>query len=122
MNSEDFIKGLLNVRKQVCVAVLKSLDTPPGRQPRKKDLELSHFYHSLSEEQKAYLKKVIEESVDTSLFIFLCVLDHVHFLEDTPEKTQFELYAIKDGQRILLNDFDEISLHDEFNSYVLDPE
>mgnify|MGYP001126802755 CR=1 FL=1 len=122
MNSEDFIQGLLNIRKQACEGIIENLDDPPGRKPRRKDLDLSKFYHSLSQEQKANLGKVIEESVDMALFIFLCILDHVHFLEDTPDKTQFELYAIKNNQRILLNDFDTTSLHDEFNSYVLDPE
>jgi hypothetical protein len=119
MEREFFINSIKKLRDSSGEAVIETLDSPPGRKPRASDLENSEFYHSLTTLQKEMLLKIIYESVDMGLFSFLCILDHVHFIEDTKEKTTFELYAVKDGERVLLNDFNDEPLHDMFNSLVL---
>ena len=118
MDRENFIEGIKKKRDYAAEGVEENLKSPPGRKPRIRDVHLSKFYHSLTEEQKNNLQEVIKESIDMGLFSFLCVLDHVSFLEDTPEKTQFELYAVKNGERILLNDFSQEDLHDLYNGLV----
>ena len=59
---------------------------------------------------------VIEEAVDTALFGLFCVLDGVRTIEDSEEKTIFQLYGMKGGRNILINKEDEESLHDRFNA------
>jgi len=118
MNREEFIEKIKIKRDYAIEVVEENLDSPPGRKPRDKDKLLSEFYHSLNQEQKTKIKEIIEESIDMGIFSFFCVLDHVSFLEDTPEKTQFELYAVKNGERVLLNDFSQELLHDLYNGLV----
>ena len=120
MNTEEFVNGIASDRNFSIEAVIKSLKKPSGRAPRKKDVVLSQFYHSLTDEQKVHLSNVVKESVDMALFSFLCILDHVGFIEDVGEKTQFELYAVKDGKRTLINDPDKEELHNLFNDLTLE--
>ena len=120
MNRDIFINEIKKLRDSCGGGVIENLDSPPGRKPRASDLKNSAFYHSLTVAQKETLLKIIYESIDMGLFSFLCILDHVHFIEDTKEKTTFELYAVKGGKKVLLNDFNDESLHDMFNSLVLD--
>lgn len=119
MDREEFIDSIKTKRDYAIMDVEENLESPPGRSPSNRDIMLSSFYNSLNEDQKANIKEIISESVDMAIFSFLCVLDHVSFLEDTEEKTKFELYATKGDSRILLNDPDEEELHDIFNSLVL---
>jgi len=118
MKAEFFIDGIKLKRDFTKEAIKRLLQSPPGRRPKRKDLMLSEFYNTLDEAQKEKVDLIIEESIDMGIFSFFCVLDHVSFLEDTPEKTQFELYAVKDGERVLLNDFSQELLHDLYNGLV----
>ena len=120
MKTEEFINQIKSKRDYFYSGVVENLIAPPGRKPRQKDLNLSHFYNSLSEKQKETLNEIIYESIDTAIFGILGILDHVSFLEDTEEKTQFELYAIKEGERVLINDSSKEDLHDMYNALVLD--
>lgn len=118
MDSQHFIEGIKLKRDNSINDVEENLISPPGRRPNVKDKILSSFYHSLDGSQKRVLRDVISESIDMGIFSFLCVLDHVSFIENSSEKTQFELYAVKDGNRILLNDFSQRKLHDMYNTLV----
>jgi hypothetical protein len=119
MDRKYFIEGIkTEVRDSSVSSMLKKLLAPAGRNPRKSDLELSNFFNGISEESKNNIEKIIANSVDFAVFGFLCVLDHVRFLEDIGEKTTFELYAVKNNERILLNDFSKEDLHDLYNEIV----
>jgi hypothetical protein len=62
------------------------------------------------------LHRIIELSVDSSIFGFLCILDGVRALEYGAEKGCFELYYKKGDQRALLNDENKEFLHDIYKS------
>ena len=119
MNRKYFIESIkTEVRDSAIDSMLKKLRKPTGRSPRLSDVENSIFFNDLSDESKKYIERIIAKSVDFSIFGFLCVLDHVRFLEDVGEKTTFELYAVKNGERILLNDFSKEDLHDVYNEII----
>jgi hypothetical protein len=121
MDREYFISYLNESRKSIVEDLMSIYEKPPGRKPHQKLLEISKFYHSLSkEEDKEAFKKALDDAACTSIFGILCILDHVRFLEDTEEKTTFELYAVKEEKRILLNEFEDEPLHDMFNGLVME--
>jgi hypothetical protein len=115
MNQDKFIQGIKGLRDNSIEEMEESLKDPPGRSPRKKDKEASDYWNSLDDREKNIIRYIISESTDMSIFSFLCVLDHVGFIEDTEEKSQFELYATKNGKRELINDGDKEELHNLFN-------
>jgi hypothetical protein len=120
MNKQDFIKGIKKMRDFCAQANIENYQDPPGRRPRDKDLALSKFYCSLSEEGKDFVNQIVFDSIDQAFFSFFCVLDHVGFIEDTEEKSEFELYAIKNGERVLINDPQQEELHNLYNDLTLD--
>jgi len=122
MEKEEFVKALFEKKKGQASDMLKFLLNVPGRKPHQKHLEMSAFCQSLNEEGRQKLQMIIDESIDDTLFGFLCILDHVSFLEDVGEKSTFELYAVKDGVRTLINDPNKEELHNLYNDYALPQE
>jgi hypothetical protein len=115
MNNEEFINGLVKKRKILIESIIENLEDPPGRYPSKKDLDLNQFWLTMDRPTQMKIKEIITESIDSSIFHFLCILDHVSFIEDDEEKTKFELYASKNGQKQLLNSEDQEELHNIYN-------
>lgn len=122
MQTEEFIKALFEKKKDQAAQMLDFLRNVPGRKPHKKHLEMSSFLKTLKEDEQEMLRNIIDETIDDTLFGFLCILDHVSFLEDLGEKSVFELYAIKDGVRTLINDPNKEELHNLYNDYALPQE
>ena len=119
MDRKYFIEGIkAEVRDSAVSDTMENLIDPPGRSPSEKDIKLSQFFKKLPEESKLHIKEIISNSVDSAVFGFLCILDHVRFLEGAGEKTTFELYAVKNGERVLLNDSSKEDLHDVYNEIV----
>lgn len=86
------------------------------RTVRKKHVELSNWYNSLSDENKQMVLSMMEEAVDSALFGLLCVIDGIRTIEESEEKTTFQVLSIRDGEKTLVNNEDEESLHDLYNS------
>lgn len=123
MNTELFVKKIIDSQRiSTKDALIRLLEAPPGRKPRKNIVQLSIWYNQLSEDDKKKLGEVILETIDSTLFGFFCVLDHVGFIEDVPEKTKFELYAINKGEKILINDPDQEEMHNIYNSLIQEKE
>lgn len=118
MNKEEFVEGIQYDRDEVVKSVVRPLIVPPGRKPSKRDRRLSNFYRSLNDENQKNVQDIIQESVNAAIFSFLCILDHVGFIEDDEDKTHFELYAVKNGERVLINDDEQEMLHDLFNDWA----
>jgi hypothetical protein len=117
MNENNFIEKLQEVLKKGTINDVKNIImNPPGRQPDKNLLILSKWFNNLKEEDKDHINKIIELSVDSSIFGFLCILDSVRAIEDDFEKGSFELYYKKGDQKVLLNDESNDYLHDLYNS------
>lgn len=120
MDREFFVKNLSNIKNSIVEGLIKIYDKPPGRKPNAVLKEISSFYHSIPTQSQNILRNALDDSVSSGIFHFLCILDHVSFIEDTEEKTTFELYAVKGGKRVLLNDEQDEPLHDMFNGLVLE--
>jgi hypothetical protein len=121
MTSEEFVAALKRaVRDPSINACIQTLEKPPGRRPHRRDVGDSAWYNSLSADQKAHVASVVASAVDSALFGFLCILDSVSFLEDTPEKGDFELRFKKGSYPpVLINDPNGEFLHDIYNSDLL---
>ncbi|HMH34411.1 MAG TPA: hypothetical protein VK543_15345 [Puia sp.] len=117
MNQEEFINA---IRVAVENSAVKSVETylikPPGRSPNIKLLALSDWYNKLSKKDQNMVLQVVKESVNTSIFGFLCVLDGVKAIGNSGEKGRLSLYYEKGQDRTLLNDFNDEFLHDLFSS------
>lgn len=123
MNQENFVERTkMSLRNCGVQSLLKLFTAPPGRKPRKKTKQISEWYNNLSVQEKEKVQGVVEESIDFTIFSFFCILDHVRFLENEEDKTTFELYAIKNGQKTLLNDPTKEELHNIYNSLTQEPE
>ena len=119
MQTEEFINAVFEKNKDLASELLDFLENVPGRNPHKKYLDMSAFYKNLDPCTKENIKMIVDDAIHTTLFSFFCILDHVSFLENTEEKSAFELYAIKDGVRTLINDPNKEELHNLYNDYVL---
>ena len=62
-------------------------------------------------ENRAKIKEIIKESLETAVFGFLCLLDGVRAIESTSTKGRLILTYEKEGQTVLLNSPDDEYLH-----------
>lgn len=123
MNGIEFVEAVKNhVRDAALEDTVEFIKKPPGRKPRRKHVELSNWYNSLSEGDKNMVTRMMEEAVDSALFGLLCVVDGVRAIEDSDEKTNFQLYGIKGDEQTLINKEDDESLHDIYNSLTNTPD
>jgi hypothetical protein len=116
MSAEEFIDAIkLVLLKGTIRDVVKTMTKPPGRNPNQKIVELSNWYNNLPQADQDYAKQMIEDSIDQSIFGFLCILDGVRAVDDSFEKGTFELYYVKENEKTLLNDPNKEFLHDLYN-------
>ncbi len=115
MTNKDFVAI---VREKLVVPtvqdVIENLTLPIGRKPDESSVRMSNWYNSLPDSDKDYISKVIHEAVESSVFHFLCILDGVSAIEPAGDKGKLELFFVKNGQKTLINDFEEEFLHDLF--------
>ncbi|UXM94265.1 hypothetical protein N5853_09110 [Bartonella sp. HY329] len=117
MTSEEFIDAMKKYIETDSIEIVKeNLQSPPGRYPSQKDVMMSQFYNSLSEEDRSKINTIIKEAVQTTFFEIFCVIDGVKFIEDSPEKGIFKLIFEKNGKQYLLNSSDDEFLHDLYNT------
>ncbi len=113
MNKQEFIDAIKLVVISDSVKSIESyLLKPPGREPQKQIVELSNWVNNLKPEDKDMMMKIVKESVETSVFGFLCVLDGIRAIEDSKIKGRLILSYEKQGNLVLLNDPDEDYLHE----------
>lgn len=123
MKTQEFVERMKDSLRRINLEqILSSLKSPPGRKPDQKYIDMSIWYNKLSEEDKKELEAIILETIDFTVFSIFTVLDGEGFIETTPNPTEFELYAVKDGKKNLINDPNEEMLHDIYNSLVAEEE
>jgi len=98
--------------------ILKSLKNPKPKLICKKLKDTSEWYLSLSKNNQLNIHFVIKEALELGLYAIFSVLDHMHFIEDTPDKGKLELYFKKDGHVVLLNDPNTQPLTDLFKNLM----
>ncbi len=113
MNKKEFVNAIKEVVVNDSIKSVESnLTNPPGRSPDKKLILLSQWFKKLNDADREMVIQVINESVQMSVFGFLCVLDGVRAIEDGEEKGKLDLYYEKDEKLTLLNNQNEEYLHD----------
>lgn len=116
MNSDEFVEAIKLVVVDGAVSgELENLEKPAGRKPRPSLVEMSVWFNGLPEQDKVMVGRVIRDAVKFGVFNFLAVLDGVAVIESSPDKGDLELYYVKNGNRVRLNEPGN-PLHDIFNA------
>lgn len=117
MNAEQFVDAVkLVVRDLPFKGQVELLKKPPGRKPHPELVAASNWYNGLDEKSLHQLHYIMKHVADSSLFGVLCVIDGVRVVESTPDKGDFELYFVKNGERVLLNPPNSCMLHEIYNA------
>ena len=118
MDADEFIAAIkVVVHDSTIFGTQAMLEHPNGRNPPEKIEQLSQWYNALPESDKDRVREVITLAVHGSVFGLLCVLDGVHAIENSVEKSDFELHQVREGARNIING-NNISLHDIYQSEV----
>ncbi len=114
MDSEAFVSTIREVVRDGAVkGVIRQIEKPAGRKPRKQLLQMSAWYATLNDENRHMLVKVIEMTADQATFDFLCVIDGSIQIENGPKKGTLNLiYEDADKQRSVL--LSESLLHEMY--------
>jgi len=119
MDQEQFVNAVKEVVRDSSIdEVVQNLEKPAGRNPDRKLVDLSSWYHNLDVDQKSHLKGVIQLAVDHSIFGLFCVLDGVRPVVQPLDKVDivFRLSVIEGEKESLLNDPADNYLHDIYNA------
>lgn len=113
MNAEQFVQVLREVVRESTVSgVPATLANPPGRAPAADLQALSSWYRGLGDEDRTMLRRVVEYSVDMTVFGLLCVLDGSRVIEGPDERGELVLEHVGPHGRARLNDPAGDSLHE----------
>ena len=112
MDAQEFIHSIKTVVIDNSIkGVEELLNKPPGRKPSQHLVELSDWFNQQTDDNKTMISKIVKESVEMSVFVFLCVLDGVTAIEIGPDKGKLLLYYEKNNNRKLLNSEETEYLH-----------
>ena len=116
MDTELFVE---RIRESVRNSTVKEIETEllksPDRHTPKGLVALHNWYLTLPAEDRPHVRNLVEHAIHSVTFHFLAVLDGVKTLEGEGEKGDFELYFVKHGKSVRINDPDKEFLHDLFN-------
>jgi hypothetical protein len=119
MTPDTFINSIKTVVHDSGVrGVLETLQRPHGRRPAPRLVELSQWFGSLSDAERARVEQVVQLAVHSGVFGTLAVLDGVSAVESGPDKGRLELSYRKGDERHLLTDQGQEFLHDIYQSQV----
>jgi len=117
MTPDDFVKALTIVVEKTSIEdVIGSLEKPPGRRPKAELIEISDWYKSQSLDNQQQIRKLISESVKTTLFGFLCVIDGVRKISDVDGSLELKFVAEMDGTVSSIKEGCFGDLHDIYNA------
>jgi hypothetical protein len=122
MTPQKFVQAIKTQTSDAAVnGTIARLRCPAGRKPRESHIRLANWYQQLSESGREMLRESLQEAAQLAVFSFLCLLDGVSVIEDTPDKGNLELYFAKGDTRIRLNNPDNEELHNLFNELCQGP-
>jgi len=117
MQPEQFVSALKQVVEDNSIDdVLINISKLSGTKIDHRLKYLISWHNDLDIEGQQCVKEIIKEAVSTTLFGLFCVFDGVRAIEDGPNRGSLELYYVKDGNKLLLNDINEEFLHDIYKS------
>jgi len=112
MTKEDFVKTVrFLLKEQGKEELIDEIENPPGRFPKPEKKELAEWFVGLDETSKKYITKIIDMSIDNSLFGIFCILDGVRAIENE-NKGVLQLYYKNGDNEVLLNSVEGEELHD----------
>ena len=113
MNDELFVKLVREyVMRGSVKDVTKTLVNPPGRRPASEIVELSQWYHSLSEKDREMVGRAFAEVSHSAVFGLFALLDGAHRVDDEDPPGELELWHHGVAGRTRLDG----NLHDILNS------
>jgi hypothetical protein len=113
MNDELFVKLVREyVMKGSVKGVISTLVNPPGRRPASEIVELSRWYHSLSEKDREMIERAFAEVSHAAVFSLFVLLDGEHRVDDEHPPGELELWHQGAAGRTRLDG----DLHDILNS------
>lgn len=115
MTIEQFIIDLKSEARGEVAGTIKYISNPPGNHPPEHLANLSKWYCGLSEEDQSIARMAMEYSAEGALFALLNVLDGVYDLPSN-KGGKFELYFVRENERMRLNDPEGDLLYDIFNN------
>ena len=119
MTAETFISSIKTVVHDSGVrGVMKRLQHPSGRRPPQRIVELSQWFSSLPDSDRARVEQLAQLAVHSGIFGMLAVLDGVSAIESGPDKGKLELSYRRGGEEHLLTDERQEYLHDLYQSEV----
>lgn len=122
MTPEEFVEAVrAYVMEAAATSVVEDLEKPIGHPPRQALLRLSEWYNGLNETDKLAVAEVARMGSHAALFRLFCVLDGAAVIEDGPDKGEFHLLHVKNGQRTVLSPAPREFLHDLLNSGDIPP-
>ncbi len=117
-SEDDFVQGIHdNVFRAAVDDAVSIMSRPPGRAPRPERLELSRWWGGLGEGDRDMVRRALTLAADLAVFGFLCVLDNVRTIADSPELF-LRLHAEVDGADYLIPADEATELHDLFGALV----
>ncbi|WP_148313960.1 hypothetical protein [Sorangium cellulosum] len=121
MTPEKFVASIQkNVLEAATEATVATLEHPPGRRPEKNLIEASRWFGTLSDQDRATLRRVLNMAAHHAVFGFLAVLDGSRVIEDDAEKGEFRLIFRKGGHEWEINIPNGTPLHDILNQQLGD--
>jgi len=116
---QQFVRALkATVHDSAIHNALDQLERPSGRKPAQRVVELSQWYHSLSQHDRSQLRQVVSLAVHRAVFGVLSVLDGVRALDSGAAEARLELHAAESTQRTRLNGSSGPMLHDLYQDAV----
>jgi hypothetical protein len=118
MTTHEFVEG---VHRQCAGAAIRIMQTVLSVDRPRKSAQgkvLSHWYETLPEQAKKNVDEIIRQTAEHAVFGFLVVLDGERVIEQFEgEKSEFELFAVKCGERFKLVPGNEM-LHERYRKLV----
>jgi hypothetical protein len=104
MTPEFFVESLeKHCRDSAVKDCIANFMEPPGRKPAELLVRLSNWFRALPPNDQEMVALAMKESADATLFGVLCVIDGGRVIEDGPEKSEFELAALRQGSRSVIS-------------------
>lgn len=116
-SSEDFVKLVYeSVYLGAIRDAMKVFETPPGRAPSPRYVDLNRWFMQLNDRDRRMLPEALAYAADSAIFHLFCLIDNVAPATDG-FRDELRLTVLTDGvERPLSPDEDE--LHSLFRSFV----
>ncbi len=105
MNGQDFVQAIdVAVKDSAVRSVLSNIQTLTGARPEAALIEASNWFKELSPKQQTIVTGLLVRAAHYAVLNFLAVLDNSVPLEPGADRGEFELFYVRQGRRVRIND------------------